>query len=264
MLWDLIQRLRPYLIDVLAAAALLLLGSMLGRLLESWSRRGSQALLDRIGGKGRGAAAAAAQQLGQSVAVLVGRFIYWLIFLMFAAAAIELLGLPVVSRVAERLATYLPSALTGLAIVFLGVVVASLAGGLAAAAAASSGVRYAGAVGRTVQALLVVLAILVGLEQVGVHGELIAILLAVVFGVVLAGGALAFGLGARTAVSNILGAYYVSQSYRVGQTVRLGDIEGRIIRTTSTAVILDTRNGQVQMPASLFSEQPSVLITEAS
>jgi small-conductance mechanosensitive channel len=148
------------------------------------------------------------------------------------------------------------------AIVLVGLVVASLAGGVAAAGAASAGVRYAGAVGRAVQALFLVVALLLGLEQIGVHGELIAILLAAVVAVALGGAALAFGLGARTAVSNIVASYYVSQMYRVGQTVRVGDIEGRILRSTSTAVILDTKDGQVHVPASVFSEQASILVPE--
>ncbi len=259
---DLIQRLRPYLVDVLGAAALLLLGSIIGRFLASWSRRGAQAALDRIGRRGAGASAVGAARLGESVPALVGQFIYWLIFLVAVAAAFELLGLPVVSRVGERLAAFVPAALTGVAIVLVGMVVASLAGGVAAAGAASAGVRYAGAVGRAAQVMFLVVALLLGLEQIGIHGELIAVLLAAVLAVALGGAALAFGLGARTAVSNIVAAYYVTQMYRVGQTVRVGEIEGRILRSTSTAVILDTKNGQVHVPASVFSEQPSILVPE--
>jgi small-conductance mechanosensitive channel len=259
MPWDLIQR---RLVDILGAAALLLLGSIIGRFLASWGRRGAQAALDRVGRRGTGASAVGAARFGASVPVQVGQFIYWLIFLSAVAAAFELLGLRVVGRVGERLAAFVPGALTGVAIVLVGMVVASLAGGVAAAGAASAGVRYAGAVGRAVQALFLVVALLLGLEQIGVHGELIAILLAAVVAVALGGAALAFGLGARTAVSNIVASYYVSQMYRVGQTVRVGDIEGRILRSTSTAVILDTKDGQVHVPASVFSEQASILVPE--
>lgn len=262
MPWDLIQRLRPYLVDVLGAAALLLLGSIVGRYLASWSRRGAQAALDRIGRRGSGASAVGAARLGESVPALVGQFVYWLIVLVAVAAAFELLGLPVVSRVGERLAAFIPGALTGMAILLVGMVVASLAGGVAAAGAASAGVRYAGAVGRAAQVLFLVVALLLGLEQIGIHGELIAGMLAAILAVGLAGAALAFGLGARTAVSNIVAAYYVTQMYRVGQTVRVGQIEGRILRSTSTAVILDTKDGQVHVPASVFSEQPSILVPE--
>jgi hypothetical protein len=261
---QLVQSLRPYLLDLLLAAALLLLGSLIGRVLESGTRRAALATMDRLGRRGGGSAAVGAANLAQSVSVLSGRFVYWLIFLLSAAAAIEVLGLPIVSRAVEQLASYLPNAITGLVILLVGIVVGSLAGGVTAAATASRGVRYAAAVGRAVQAVLVLLAVLIGLEQVGIHGELVVVLLAVVIGTMLAGAALAFGLGARTAVSNIVAAYYVTQTYRVGQTVRVGDVEGRIVRTTSTAVVLDTAQGQVQVPARLFSEQPSVLVTEST
>lgn len=264
MSWDLIQSLRPYLVRLLGAAAVLLLGSLLGRLAASWGRRAVQATLDRVGRRGKGGGAVGAARVGEPGPELVGRFLYWLVLLIAVALAAELLGLPLVEQVGERLGLLVPEALTGLAVVLVGLVVASLAGGVAAAAAASAGVRYAGALGRAVQALIVVSALLLGLEQIGVHGELVAVLLAAIVAVGLAGAALAFGLGARAAVANILGAYYVGQTYRVGQTIRVGAIEGRILRATSVAVILDTKGGQVYVPASLFSEQPSTLMPEVS
>ncbi len=262
MSWDLIQSLRPHLVKLLGAAAVLLLGSLLGRLAARWGRRATQATLDRVGRHGRGGGAVGAAWVAEPGPELVGRFLYWLVLLIAVALAAELLGLPLVEQVSRRLGVLVPEALTGVAVVLVGVVVASLAGGVAAAAAASAGVRYAGAVGRAVQALIVVSALLLGLEQIGLHGELLAVLLAAIVAVGLAGAALAFGLGARAAVANILGAYYVAQTYQVGQTIRVGAIEGRILRATSVAVILDTKGGQVYVPASLFSEQPSTLMPE--
>lgn len=259
---DAVQRLRPILLNILGAAGLVLLGSVLGRLFESWSRRAAHAMLDRIGRRAAGAGAVGAAQLAEPVPVLLGRLFYWLVFLIFAAAAIELLGLPVVSTAVVQLRDQIPRAISGLVIVFVGVVVASLGGGVAAAAAASAGVRYAGALGRAAQGALLLLAILLAMEQIGISGGIVVAILGVATGALMGGAALAFGLGARTAVSNIVGSYYVAQAYRVGQTVRLGEIEGRIVRTTATAVILDTARGQVQVPAGLFSEQPSTLVTE--
>ncbi|GBD32065.1 MAG: hypothetical protein KatS3mg081_2219 [Gemmatimonadales bacterium] len=260
MVWEFFQNLP--LVKIVIAALLVLLGVLSSRFLESWSERGIHTLIDRVGRRGKGSAAASASEVAESVPALVGRFVYWFVFLSFLAAALELVGLPVVSAVGERLAPYVPGVLAGLGIVLLGVVAASLAGGVVAAGAASTGLRYAGAVGRLAQGLVLLLAILLALEQVGIHGELIGVLLAVFLGVAFSGAALAFGLGARTAVSNILAAYYVTQTYSVGQTVRIGEIEGRIVRTTSTAVVLDTPAGQVQVPASLFSERPSTLVAE--
>ncbi|HXV86242.1 MAG TPA: hypothetical protein VD793_06070, partial [Gemmatimonadales bacterium] len=261
---ELLLRLRPRLLDLLVAAGVVLLGSLLGRYLGAGSRRATRAMFDRLGRRGKGAGAVGAEELGQTVSELVGRFVYWLILLVFIAVGLEVLGLPVVSRVGERLSAYVPDALTALAIVFVGVVVASLAGGVVAASAASAGVTYAAAVGRAVQGVLVTLAFLIGLEQIGVHGEFFLVLVWIIIGTLLGGAALAFGLGARTAVSNIIGAHYVAQTYHVGQTVRVADLQGRIVRTTAHSVVLDTPAGLVQVPARLFTEQPTVLIAESN
>jgi hypothetical protein len=266
---DLWQSIRPYLADILKAAAILLGGFVIGRYLERGGRRAAEALLDRLGGRSAGARAVRAAAVARSVPVLVGRLVYWILFLLAAAVAVEVLGFPVVSSVSDRLLSYLPGFLTAVAIFFVGVVIASLAGGIVAAASASAGpghpgAAYAGTAGRAVQGVLLILAALVSLEQVGIHGELLVTLFIVVIGVGLAGAALAFGLGARTAVSNIVGAYYVAQTYRVGQTVRVGDFEGRIVRTTAATVVLDSKGGQVSVPARLFTEEPSILITDLS
>src|SRR5262245_41307317 len=107
MAGELWQSIRPYLTDWLAAAGIILLGSIVGRFLETGGKRASQALLDRLGGRGSGAAAVGAAAVARSVPVLVGRLVYWLAFLVALAAAVQVLGLPVVSGVVERITEYL-------------------------------------------------------------------------------------------------------------------------------------------------------------
>jgi hypothetical protein len=58
--------------------------------------------------------------------------------------------------------------------------------------------------------------------------------------------------------------HYVRQTYKTGQQVRLGSLEGTIRDITSTAVILDTPAGQVLVPAKEFSETASTLLSEGA
>jgi len=74
------------------------------------------------------------------------------------------------------------------------------------------------------------------------------------------GAALAFGIGSKETVSNILASYYLQKTYRVGQEVRIAGLEGRILEITSTAVSLDAPVGRVLVPARKFSEEASVLL----
>jgi hypothetical protein len=54
----------------------------------------------------------------------------------------------------------------------------------------------------------------------------------------------AVGLGARTAVSNIIGSHHLRQMVRVRQTVRLAVVEGEIEAITPTAVVLNAADGR--------------------
>jgi small-conductance mechanosensitive channel len=88
--------------------------------------------------------------------------------------------------------------------------------------------------------------------------------LAVTVGSTLAAAALAFGLGARASVANIIAARYVAQFCRVGQAVRIDDVEGTVVQLTPTAVVVETPEGRAVVPAGRFHETSSVLLAGES
>jgi len=82
------------------------------------------------------------------------------------------------------------------------------------------------------------------------------------FGVALGAIALAFALGARSTVSNILAAHSLAQTYSSGDVIRIGTLEGRILQITRTYVVLETGEGTATVPARLFSEQVSIHLSK--
>jgi len=73
--------------------------------------------------------------------------------------------------------------------------------------------------------------------------------------------ALAFSLGAKTMVENLLAAQSVAQTYNAGDIIRIGEIEGKILRITRTCLIVKSDEGQVMIPAKRFNEQESVHVS---
>jgi len=80
----------------------------------------------------------------------------------------------------------------------------------------------------------------------------------------LGGIALAFGLGARTHVSNIIAANQLRQIYQAGDNVRIGETEGRVVEITVSRVIIDTEAGSVGIPAKSFDEQEITLLEKGA
>ncbi len=262
-LTELTQEVRQLVPSLLGASALILIGLILGRILQSWSRRLTTAALQRLSRNTALRGALDRTQMPTAAPRIVGAFVFWLVALFFVAAGLEVLGLPVVTDSINRFVYYLPNVLAAALIVVAGLVVAGVARGAVTAAAASARVEFGPVLGRIVHSAILLVAVVVGLEELGIDSSALVVMLTVVFGSMLAAVGLAFGLGARTTVSNIIASHYLARSYQVGQTVRIAGVEGQIIETTPTAVVLATEHGKVLVPANKFSEESSLLLDEA-
>ncbi len=191
--------------------------------------------------------------------VLVGMLVFWVIFLGFAAAAVEMAGLPVVTELIGRLAAYVPSLIAAAALLLVGIVIARSAKTAVTRAARNARITQSSALGSVVYGLIVVIAIVVALEQLGVNGRVLELTIAVTVGSALAAVALAFGFGAQGSVANMIAARYAAKLCRVGQSIRIDGVEGIVMEIVPTAVILETMDGTVAVPAVKFQESTVVL-----
>jgi len=255
----LMDRVSTHLPVVLTAAVLLLAGWGLGRLLRTWTR-GLVTRLDHVA-PGR-ALHHGLRRIGveRSPSDVVGSVVFWLVFLFFATAATETLGLPVLATWLTGITYYLPRVLVAFVIIAVGLFVGALVHDAVVAAAAAARLAYGPLLGRLAQVGVVMIAVVTSIDQIGVESRFLIATITIVVGAVIGAAALAFGLGARTAVSNIIGSHYLRQTYRLGQRIRIGVVEGTIVAMTTTAVILDTDGGRVLVPAKEFSEVASVLV----
>ena len=158
----------------------------------------------------------------------------------------------------------LPSPISGLLIVLVGFAVSSLARDLVLSAADSAELANGDLLARTTQLIILFIAVILGIEQIGIDTLFISVLAGIILATMLGGLALAFGLGARTHVSNIIAVKQLRQTYQSGDRIRIGDIEGRVQDITVTKVIIETETGSVSVPARLFDEQVVTVIEKAS
>jgi small-conductance mechanosensitive channel len=196
------------------------------------------------------------------VSDVVGVIVFWAVLLFFLAAAADAIGLPLLGATIGGLGLFVPRLLTAVLVLVVGLVLGNLSRDAVRATAAAAGTTFAPAIGEFVRVAILIAATLVAVAELGVDITLVTAILSVALAAVLGAFALAFGVGARTAVSNIIGSHYARQTYEVGDRVRFGDIEGTIAEMTTTAVILKAPDGRVVVPAKQFSEAVSVLVTE--
>lgn len=197
------------------------------------------------------------------IAKVVSGIVYWILVFFFLTVATETLGLPVVTTWLSGIAGYLPRILSAFLIGFAGLIGGIILRDLITTAATSAGIMYGGFLGKLVQIVILLVTILIGIEQIGIDVTLLTGVIMITIAALLFGAALAFGLGARTSVSNILASYYLQKTYKVGDMVQIGGMKGQIIQITALTVLLQSNEGQVSIPAKEFNEVSSVLLKES-
>jgi hypothetical protein len=191
---------------------------------------------------------------------LVASILYWIILFIFVTAALNTAGLTGVSAWLERIVDFLPGIVTGGLIILLGYILAGLVRDVTLAAAHSAEFTEAVVISRLAQAITLVTALIIGLQQIGIDVSFLTTILGISSAALLFGFALAFGLGARTLVSNLIAAHHLRDILEPGQTIRIRDWEGTVLEVSPTAVILDTEQGRTTIPAKLYQEEAVVTL----
>jgi hypothetical protein len=244
-----------------AALLLMILGWFVARLSRTAFVRGGAALNDVLDRFGR-AAGQGGVRLSPRVVTLLGNVAFWIIVLLFSALAARTARLDAFSGWLDRIVAYLPTLVAGGLIALAGYLVSTLVRDVVSAALVSAGTTQTELLAFLAQSAVFLTAVVIGLDQIGIDVTFLITLLAVVVGGTLISLAIAFGLGARMFVSNLIAANQAHRILETGQLVEIGDTKGRVLELTSTSVVLLTEAGRTVIPAHLTQELPVAVLAD--
>jgi hypothetical protein len=255
------DRLAAYLPSVFAALVLLLLGWLVAHLLKLVAAR-AVLLLDTLLSR-LGLPASVARTHAGRGSTVVGALVFWGVLLAFAAAAAQALGLHAFTDWLSRLVHYLPTLIVGLVILAAGWVLATIVGELAEAAATQLAMAQRRSLGRIVRATIIAGAVLIAADQVGVRITFLAIFAAAVALTLGGGVAIAVGLGAREHVANLIAAHHLRDAFAVGQWLRVGGHEGRLLEINATGFVIESAEGRTVLPARLLAVEAVTVLSKS-
>lgn len=228
----------------LMALLILVLGSglaLLARRLARWS----VARFRRMGAQWAPVAAG-----GVAAGDLVERVVFWTVLVLSGLLALRVLGLGTLSLWVDRLLASIPNLIFAV-IVLVGGYFLSFP--LRALVARAFGHDQQRLTPRVAQAALIMVATVTAAEQVGLDVSFAADLLLLVVGLTVAGIALAFAIGSRQLIANLVAAREVCR-FQVGDRLRVDEVEGTVVEITSTTVVLGVGDDTVVVPAARFAE----------
>jgi len=205
-----------FLPKVFVALFLIVAGLIIGRLLSAGLTRILQLIgLNRL--LSRTAIQTVLERTGtqKSFSEILGVVGFWIVFLLFLISATETLGLAIVSQALTGLAYFLPKVGLAVVILVLGLFAANFLREVISLACTSAGVSQGPVVAQTFYVGLALLVVVTAVNELGIDTTLLNNTIMLLVAGIIAGSALSFGLGAKSAIGNLIAVHYLQPVLKV-------------------------------------------------
>ena len=146
-------------------------------------------------------------------AKVIANLLFWVVMFAVLLIAASAIGLDSLANVFTELMSYIPSVIAAIVIIILGIVLGGFVGGLIMASAGGlHGGPWLARIGRSG---VIVLAVFMALQELGIATDIVTTAFAILFGAVALALALSFGLGNRELAGEVTREWY--ERYRAEQ-----------------------------------------------
>ncbi len=206
-LQDSLARLWEYVPALFGAAVILTVGFIIARL----AQRAVQRMLRRVHlneALQKGGVTSPLDPYGVPLTPsrVLGNVVFWLLIFTAMLIAADTLGIDYLGQAFAELVSYVPSVIAAVVIVILGLVLGDLVAALIAASA--GGLVGASTLARLGKAGVVLLAVFMSLQELGVATGIVTTAFAIIFGAIALALALSFGLGNRELAGEVTRRWY--------------------------------------------------------
>jgi len=140
----------------------------------------------------------------RSSSEIIGSLIYWFVMILTLIAALDALGLPIVSDILDDIFLYIPNVVAAVLVLSLGILLGNLLSDVVRTAASNAGIANSEGLGKTAFYAIMLFSGAIALVQLGIGEQLVAAVFVIAFGALALALALAFGLGGREAAAEYL------------------------------------------------------------
>ncbi|MBK6620742.1 MAG: mechanosensitive ion channel [Saprospirales bacterium] len=260
--YDLLRQFLAVLPSLTGALLILLIGWLiaksLSRLIKKLlSRSGVDALAERL----NRIELVEKARIRIVPSVLLAKVIYYVLMLVIALAATDVLGIEAVSNLMADIIAYVPNLLTAFLLLFVGLLFADFAKGIVLSATKSIGIPSAGLIANFIFYFILISVAMSALGQAGIDTEFLRANLTIL----IAGGVLAFALGyglaSREMMANFIASFYSKDKVKLGDTIRIGEVQGEVVAMDNSSLTLEGEDKKlIILPLSKLTSENVVII----
>jgi len=186
---------------------------------------------------------------------LIGAGFYWLIIFASVVMVFNMWGLVQVSGFMEGVVSYIPRIIVAIVLISLGYFLGHFLQAFVMSSSALAKIPFATVVGKIARYSVVIIAIMMALEQLGIARAIVTIGFAIFVGVILLFAALILSFGLKDVASDVIAGRIIQKEFKLGEEI---DVDGRVGKIESfelTQLRLKTDRGTILVPNSVISRK---------
>ena len=187
-----------YIPTIFAAILILVVGWFIAKIIETIVVRVLKLVKLDVASDKAGISNILAQgAIKTTLSEIIGAIIYWVIILIVIATALNAMNLTIAADILSRLVAYIPNILGAIFIIVLGTLLATFVAAIVRTTASNAGLENAKTLSEVTKIVLVVFAIIMAVEQLGIGVAIINLSVSIVLASIGLAIAIAFGLGCK-------------------------------------------------------------------
>jgi hypothetical protein len=195
---EFLQRLLAFLPNILSSLIIFVLGFVAGWIVKYIVLKLANLFrIDRFCAKLGITEALGKVGIKETPAKLLSRIFYWLVVLIFVIIALYTLKVPALEELLEKFFLYLPDLFVAAVLIIIGYILGNFLGRATLIASVNAGVKFSRLLGEGVKIVVLLLACVMALEQLGIGRGTVIVAFTILFGGFVFALALSFGLGGK-------------------------------------------------------------------
>lgn len=237
------------ILKVLGALVVLVVGWLITKLIIRLLKKGLKlAKANKLDDKLNQIEIVEGKQLNFDTIKIVSTFVKWVLYIILLIILSDLMNLHIISEQISAFLGYLPKLFVALVIFTLGLLFANFVKKGLQSFFESMDLSGAKIISQIVFFLLLIFISITALNQAGVNTDIITQNLTMILGAFLIAFCIAFGLGARDVVTDLLRTFYTRKTFEIGQKIEFQDKVYEVDSISNISVVLKNDNEKLIVP----------------
>lgn len=235
--------------SIIGAIVVLIIGWLVSKLIVKIIKKALKlAKADKLDDKLNEIEIVEGKQLNFDTIKIVSTFVKWMIYIMILIVVSDILNLKIISEQISNFLGYVPQLFVALVIFTLGLLFANFVKKGLQSFFESMDLLGGKIISQIVFFLLVIFISITALNQAGVNTEIITSNLTMILAAFLLSFAIAFGLGAREIIADLLRTFYTRKTYEVGKKIEFKNDIYEVVEISNISVVLKNAEGKHVVP----------------